>query len=200
MSAEQAGKRTVVAHLGSGASLCALRDGISIDTTMGLTPLDGLVMGTRCGALDPGVVLYLQRVRGMSVSDVERLLYEESGLLGISGLSADMRILLGSADPHAAEAVEMFAFRVAREVAALASSLAGLECLVFTGGIGEHAAEVRRQVCQRLHWLGVVMDLAANAEAAPAIHAVDSKVAILIVPTSEETMIARHCQSLLDGD
>lgn len=192
------GKRTVVAHLGSGASLCALRDGISIDTTMGLTPLDGLMMGTRCGALDPGVVLYLQRVRCMSVGAIERMLYEESGLLGVSGISADMRALLASTDPHAAEAVDLFTFRVAREVAMMASSLAGLECLVFTGGIGEHSAEIRQQVCDRLRWLGVAIDAAANAQAMPCISAEDSKVMVLIVPTSEEMMIARHCQTVLN--
>jgi acetate kinase len=195
---ELPGKRTVVAHLGSGASLCALQDGLSIDTTMGLTPLDGLMMGTRCGALDPGVVLYLQRVRGMSVGAVERMLYEESGLLGVSGISADMRALLASTDPRAAEAVDLFSFRVAREVAMMASSLAGLECLVFTGGIGEHAAEVRRRVCERLGWLGVAIDATANAQATPCISSADSRVTVLIVPTSEETMIARHCRTVLN--
>jgi len=197
MSPAQAGRRTVVAHLGSGASLCALRDGVSIDTTMGLTPLDGLMMGTRCGALDPGVVLYLQRVRGMSVAAIERMLYRESGLLGVSGVSADMRALLASADPRAAEAVDLFTFRVAAEVAVMASSLAGLECLVFTGGIGEHAAEVRQQVCDRLRWLGVMIDPTANAQARPCISLADSRVMILVIPTSEEMMIAQQSQAVL---
>ena len=136
-----AGVRTVAAHLGNGASLCSMRNGRSVDTTMGLTPLDGLMMGTRSGAIDPGVLLYLQQ-HGRSRDELERVLYQESGLLGVSGISADMRALLASDDPRAAEAIELFTFRVAREVAAMANSLGGLECLVFTGGIGEHSAEI----------------------------------------------------------
>ena len=193
-----AGKRTVVAHLGNGASLCAMRDGASIDTTMGLTPLDGLMMGTRCGAIDPGVLLYLQQTRGMSVGEVEHLLYQESGLLGVSGLSGDMRVLLASTDPRAAEAVDLFTFRVAREIAAMANSLAGFECLVFTGGIGEHAREVRQNVCQRLQWLGVAIDQAANDRSDLCINTAHSRVDVRVISTNEEAMIARNCQTVLN--
>ena len=191
-------KRTVVAHLGNGASLCAMHDGASIDTTMGLTPLDGLMMGTRCGAIDPGVLLYLQQTRGMSVGEVEHLLYQESGLLGVSGLSGDMRVLLASADPRAAEAVDLFTFRVAREIAAMANSLAGFECLVFTGGIGEHAREVRQNVCQRLQWLGVAIDQAANDRSDPCINTARSRVDVRVIPTNEEAIIACNCQTVLN--
>ncbi|MDB5655541.1 MAG: acetate kinase [Tardiphaga sp.] len=190
-------QRTVVAHLGSGSSLCAMKDGLSIDTTMGLTALDGLVMGTRCGAIDPGVVLYLQREFGMSAGDVERMLYNESGLLGVSGLSPDMRVLVGSSEPHAIEAVAMFVERAAKEIAAMAVSLGGLQCLVFTGGIGEHSAEIRKRICARLDWLGVELDHAANDADAADIAASTSKIDVRIIPTSEETTIARGCVSVL---
>jgi acetate kinase len=192
-----AAKRTVAAHLGNGASLCAMRDGRSVDTTMGLTPLDGLMMGTRCGAVDPGVLLYLQQEQRMSVDDIQHMLYQESGLLGVSGLSADMRALLASDAPGAAEAIDLFTFRVAREVAAMANTLGGLECLVFTGGIGEHSNEIRQQICNRLRWLGVTMDPSANDQAKQRIDAKNSEVDILIIPTSEETTIARHCSAKL---
>jgi acetate kinase len=155
-------KRTVIAHLGNGASLCALRDGRSIDTTMGLTPLDGLVMGTRCGTIDPGVPLYLQQHETMSVEEVQHLLYHQSGLLGVSGISADMRTLLASGEAAARDAVELFTFRAAQEVAVMATTLGGLDCLVFTGGIGEHAREIRSAIGERLAWLGVRIDAAAN--------------------------------------
>jgi acetate kinase len=197
ISAALPGKRTVAAHLGNGASLCAMRNGRSVDTTMGLTPLDGLMMGTRCGSIDPGVLLYLQQSQGMSVDQLEHMLYQESGLLGVSGLSADMRVLLASDDPRAAEAVELFSFRVAREVAAMATTLGGLECLVFTGGIGEHSGEIRRRICDRLQWLGVRLDPSANERASESASAGDSEVDILIIPTSEETTIARHCAAKL---
>ena len=193
------GKRTAAAHLGNGASLCAMRDGSSLDTTMGLTPLDGLMMGTRCGAIDPGVLLYLQQKAGMSTDEIEHLLYQESGLLGVSGLSADMRVLLASKEVAAAEAIDLFTFRVAREVTAMANTLGGLECLVFTGGIGEHSKEIRQQVCDRLRWLGVAMDHAANDQASETISAENSEVEILIVPTSEETTIARYCSAKLSA-
>jgi acetate kinase len=165
---------------------------------MGLTPLDGLMMGTRCGAIDPGVLLYLQQGLGMSVGEVERTLYQESGLLGVSGISSDMRILLASDDPHAAEAVELFNYRVAREIVTMANSLSGLECLVFTGGIGEHAKQIRQTVCERLRWLGVEIDLAANDRADMRIHSVSSRAAILVIPTNEEATIARNCLALLN--
>ncbi len=189
--------RTVIAHLGNGASLCALHHGRSVDTTMGLTPLDGLVMGTRCGTIDPGVLLYLMQEEKMSVDAVQHLLYEGSGLLGVSGVSADMRTLLASREPAAREAIELFTFRVAAEVAVMANTMAGLDGLIFTGGIGEHAAEIRQQICDRLAWLGVRLDPAANATGAARIRAQDSLVDVLVVPTNEEMSIARHCRRLL---
>jgi acetate kinase len=190
-------KRTVAAHLGNGASLCAMRHGRSVDTTMGLTPLDGLMMGTRCGVIDPGVLLYLQQEQGLSVDDVQHMLYQESGLLGVSGLSADMRVLLASDDPRASDAIELFTFSVAREVAAMANTLGGLECLVFTGGIGEHSKEIRQQICDRLQWLGVTLDHSANDQARRYVSVANSGVVVLIIPTSEETTIARHCAAKL---
>jgi len=192
-----AAKRTVVAHLGNGASLCAMRHGRSVDTTMGLSPLDGLMMGTRCGLIDPGVVLYLQQEQGMSTGEVERMLYQESGLLGVSGLSADMRVLLESDDRSAVEAIDLFTFRVAREIAAMANTLSGLECLVFTGGIGEHGKEIRQRVCDRLQWLGARIDHSANDHGSECVSAENSAVDIRIIPTSEEMTIARHCLAKL---
>jgi acetate kinase len=190
-------KRTVIAHLGNGASLCGLRDGRSIDTTMGLTPLDGLVMGTRCGTIDPGMLLYLQQHEKMSVEDVQRLLYHESGLLGVSGISSDMRVLLASGEPAAREAVELFTFRAAQQVAMMATTLGGLDCLVFTGGIGEHAKEIRSAIAERLGWLGVRVDAAANDEGCERISGGDSTVDVFVIPTNEELMIARHCAAVL---
>jgi acetate kinase len=184
-------RRVVVAHLGNGASLCALEAGRSIDTTMSFTPLDGLVMGTRCGALDPGVVLYLLR-QGRAVGEVEELLTHHSGLLGVSGVSSDMRRLLASAANEAREAIELFVFRAAREVAALAASLAGLDGIVFTAGIGEHAPQVRAMIAERLAWLGLEFDHAANERGDRRISTPDSRVAALVIPTDEELMIARH--------
>ncbi|MCK1737786.1 acetate/propionate family kinase [Bradyrhizobium sp. 138] len=194
---ELAAKRTVVAHLGNGASLCALRDGRSIDTTMGLTPLDGLVMGTRSGTIDPGVLLYLQQHENMSVEDVQHLLYHESGLLGVSGLSADMRTLLASSEVAAREAVDLFVFRAAQQIAIMATTLEGLDCLVFTGGIGEHAKEIRSGIGERLGWLGVRIDAAANDGARERINGSDSAVDVLVIPTNEELTIARHCMAVL---
>jgi acetate kinase len=190
-------KRTVIAHLGNGASLCALRDGRSVDTTMGLTPLDGLVMGTRCGTIDPGVLLYLQQHERMPVEDVQHLLYHESGLLGVSGISADMRTLLASGEAAAREAVDLFVFRAAQEIAVMATSLGGLNCLVFTGGIGEHAKEIRSAIGGRLGWLGVRIDAAANGEARERISSGDSAVDVFVIPTNEELTIARHCAAVL---
>lgn len=190
-------KRTVIAHLGNGASLCALRDGRSVDTTMGLTPLDGLVMGTRCGTIDPGVLLYLQQHEKMSAEDVQHLLYRESGLLGVSGISADMRTLLASNEAAARDAVDLFTFRAAQAVAMMATTLGGIDCLVFTGGIGEHAREVRSAIGERLAWLGVCVDAAANHAARERIDGGDSAVEIFVIPTDEETTIARHCAALI---
>ena len=184
--------RVVVAHLGNGASLCAMRDGRSQDTTMSFTALDGLVMGTRCGTLDAGVVLYMLQQKGLTPHEVEDVLYERSGLLGMSGLSGDMRALLASSDERAQEAVELFAFRVGQETAAMATSLGGLDGLVFTGGIGEHAAAVRAMVCERLRWMGVALDATANTAGAGRISTPESRVEVHIIPTDEEATIARH--------
>ncbi|MFK4727510.1 acetate kinase [Bradyrhizobium niftali] len=193
-------KRTVVAHLGNGASLCALRNGRSVDTTMGLTPLDGLVMGTRSGTIDPGVLLYLQLHERMSVEDIQHLLYHESGLLGVSGLSADMRTLLASREAAAWEAVDLFVFRAAQEIAMMATTLGGLDCLVFTGGIGEHAKEIRSAIGERLAWLGVRIDAVANDEGRERIAGGDSPVEVFVIPTNEELAIARHCAEVLRLD
>lgn len=190
-------KRTVIAHLGNGAGLCAIRDGRSADTTMGLTPLDGLVMGTRCGAIDPGVLLYLLQHESMSVENVQHLLYHESGLLGVSGISADMRALIASSEAAAREAVDLFTFRAAQEIAVMATTVGGLDCLIFTGGIGEHAKEIRGAIGERLAWLGVRIDAAANNEGRERINASDSAVDVLVIPTNEELTIAQHCVAVL---
>src|SRR5437764_8099423 len=173
---EIAGGKLVVAHLGNGASLCAIEQGRSVATTMSFTPVDGLVMGTRTGALDPGVILYLLQHEGMSAAEVERLINERSGLLGVSGLSSDMRSLLASVDPAAKEAVDLFVYRIGREWRSLVARLSGLDARVFTGGIGEHAAPIRARVCHDAQWLRVSLDDPANAAAAPRISAPGSKV------------------------
>lgn len=191
------GGRTIAAHLGNGASLCAMDGGRSIDTTMGFTALDGLVMGTRCGALDPGAVLYLLQQRGMTAREVEHLLYSESGLLGVSGTSSDMRALLGSETPAAGEAIDLFVWQIARQAGALASSLGGLDSFVFTAGIGENAPEIRARVADRLRWLGVALDTDANLRGASVISAPFSRVTVRIIPTDEEWMIAIHTADLL---
>jgi acetate kinase len=186
-------KRVIVAHLGNGASLCAISGGRSVDTTMGFSALDGLVMGTRPGTLDPGVILYLQQGCGLTVKQVEDLLYRRSGLLGVSGgIASDMRALLASTDVRAAEAVELFAYRIGREAAALMNALGGLDGIVFTAGIGEHAAAIRTAVCARLGWLGIEIDEEANARNAAVITMPTSRVEVRIIPTDEEQMIARH--------
>jgi acetate kinase len=193
--------RVVVAHLGAGASMCAMQRCRSVATTMGFTALDGLMMGSRCGELDPGVVLYLLEEKGMTPREIEDLLYRKSGLLGVSGISDDMRTLLASDDPRACEAVELFVYRVARELGSLAASLGGLDALVFTGGIGEHAAEIRRRVCEQAVWLGVALDDEANTRLSGAgrITQPDSKVSAWAIPTDEDLMIARHVWRLADG-
>jgi len=184
--------RVIVAHLGNGASLCAMRDGVSIDTTMGFTALDGLMMGTRCGTIDPGVILYMLQQKQLGAAEIETLLYQHSGLLGVSGISSDMRVLLESTAAEAREAVELFVFRIAREAAALAGSLGGLDGFVFTAGIGEHAAPIRAAVCARLAWLGVALDPVANTRHADRISTRDSSVEVRVIPTDEEAMIVRH--------
>ena len=189
--------RLVVAHLGNGASLCAIENGVSIATTMGFTPLDGLVMGTRTGTLDPGVILYLLQHEGMDAPAIERLLYERSGLLGVSGVSGDMRALLESAEPAAKEAVDLFIYRIGRELGSLAAALGGLDALVFTGGIGENAAEIRARVCRDASWLGIRLDNDANAAGGSRISEAGSAVSAWVVPTDENLMIARHTVRLL---
>jgi len=190
--------KVVVAHLGADASLCALLNGASIATTFGFSVLDGLVMATRCGSLDPGVILYLGR-QGYSSADIEDMLYNRSGLLGVSGISGDICVLLASTDVHAREAVDLFIYRLAVEIAGMAGALGGLDGIVFTAGIGQHSSEIRRAVCERLEWLGVRLDNAANLAGKPGISASDSDVAVRVIATDEEVMIARHVSDALSS-
>lgn len=199
LAPEIAKRKVIVAHLGNGASLCAMENGRSVDTSMGMTPLDGLVMGTRCGAIDPGVILYLLGGRNMSVQAVEDLLYRRSGLLGVSGISSDIRILQESANPHAAEAIDLFVFRIAREIAALTATLQGLDALVFTAGIGEHAPDIRQRICKKSAWLGLSLDAEANRRGDLRITVPDSRVAGFVIPTDEEQVIARHTREFLSA-
>jgi len=194
---EIATARVIVAHLGNGASLCAMRDSTSIDNTFGFTALDGLCMGTRPGSLDPGVVLYLFQALGLSAKEVETILYEKSGLLGISGMSSDMRDLLAANKPAAQLAVAYFVYRAAKEIGAMAAVLGGVDGLLFTAGIGENSAEIRRRICEASSWLGVELDEQANANRGPRISTPRSKVSVWVIPTNEELMIARHTGSLL---
>ena len=189
--------RVIVAHLGNGASLCALRAGVSIENTFSFTALDGLCMGTRPGAIDPGVVLYLFQTLRLSASEVENILYEKSGLLGISGVSNDMRALLTSVEPSATLAVEYFVYRVAKEVGALTAVLGGLDALVFTAGIGENSPAIRRRVCEACAWLGIELDEEANSGNGACISRESSPVSAWRIPTNEELMIARHTGRLL---
>ena len=192
-----AGSRVLLAHLGSGASLCAIRDGRSIGTSMGFTALDGLMMGSRCGTLDAGVVLHLITTMGMAPEAVAHLLSHNSGLLGVSGQTSDMRALLASERAEAAEAVELFCLMVARQAGALIAEMGGIDGVVFSGGIGEHAAPVRARIAERLGWLGLALDPAANAAHAALVSAPGSAVWARIIPTDEERMVAEHCLELL---
>jgi acetate kinase len=189
--------RTVVLHLGNGASMCALQAGRSIASTMGFTAVDGLPMGTRCGAIDPGVLLYLMDERGMNARAIEKLIYQESGLLGVSGISGDMATLLASDDPRAALAIDLYLYRIRRELGSLAAALGGLDALVFTAGIGENAAPIRSRVCADAAWLGVELDADANARGGPRISRSGSRVSAWVIPTNEELMIALHTRRLL---
>jgi acetate kinase len=189
--------RVIVAHLGNGASMCAMVGRRSQATTMGFTALEGLMMGTRTGSLDPGVLLYLMDYQGMDAKALTHLLYKESGLLGVSGISQDMRELLASNRPEAKEAVDLFCYRIVREIGSLAAAIGGLDALVFTGGIGEHAAPVREAVCRQLGWLGLEFDATANSTDAAWISTPDSRVAALVLPTNEEWMLARHTADLI---
>ncbi|MBV8469885.1 MAG: acetate/propionate family kinase [Burkholderiaceae bacterium] len=194
---ERAGGRVVVAHLGSGASMCALLGGRSMASTMGFSALDGLVMGSRCGNLDPGVLLYLLQEQGLNAQQLSDMLYSQSGLLGVSGLSADMQALLESPDPHASQAIELFVYRAVTAVGSLAAALGGLDTLVFSAGIGEHAAPVRAAIAQGCGWLGAELDEAANRVHAPRISTPASRVQLLVLPTDEEAVIAGHTLDLL---
>lgn len=187
--------RVVVAHLGNGASMCALQGGRSLASTMGFSALDGLPMGTRCGQLDPGVLLYLMEQRGMSASDISDLLYKRSGLLGLSGLSNDMRTLEAADAPSAAEAIDYFVFRCQREVGAMAAALGGIDALVFCGGIGENSTLVRARICERLGWMGIEIDHARNANHATVISADLARTTVMVVPTNEELVIARAARA-----
>src|SRR5262245_2932200 len=189
--------RVIVAHLGNGASLCAMRDRRSVDSTFGFTALDGLCMGTRPGALDPGAVLYLLQALGFTATEVDTLLYEKSGLLGISGTSNDMRDLLESSDPAARLAVDYFVYRAAREIGGLAAVLGGIDAIVFTAGIGENSPEVRSRICHSSSWLGIEIDPAPNASKGPTLCRPSSPGSAWVIPTNEELMIARHTSALL---
>jgi acetate kinase len=189
--------KTVVLHLGSGASMCALASGRSIASTMGFTSVDGLPMGTRSGSLDPGVLLYLLDQRGMDARAIEKLIHTQSGLLGLSGVSSDMRVLSESKDPRAALAIDFFVYRIGRELGSLAAALGGLDAIVFTAGIGEHDRDVRARVCRQASWLGVELDQDANRENGPRISTASSRTTAWVIPTNEELMIARHTHDLL---
>jgi acetate kinase len=195
---DKAEGKVIVAHLGNGASLCAMEGRRSQATSMGFTAVDGLMMGTRTGNLDPGVLLYLMDRHGMDARALERMLYKESGLLGVSGISQDMRELLASREREAREAVDLFCYRLVREIGALAAVLGGLDALVFTGGIGEHAALVREKACRALRWLGLELNAEANAANASMISRPGSRVAALVLPTNEEWILARHTAALLE--
>ena len=189
--------RVIVAHLGAGASLCALQNGRSIATTTGFSALDGLMMATRCGLLDPGVLLYLLR-QGHDADDLEDMLYRRSGLLGVSGISGDVRVLLASDAPAAHEALDLFTYRIAWEAGALVSALGGLDGLVFTAGVGEHAPRIRAEVCARLSWLGLRLDAQANLTNEACISLPDSAIDVRVIATDEEAMIARHTETMID--
>jgi acetate kinase len=196
--AKAAGGRTVVLHLGNGSSMCAIRAGKSAASTMGFTAVEGLPMGTRTGSLDPGVILYLMDQRGMDARAIEKLIYNQSGLLGVSGISSDMRTLLASGDPRAKLAIDLYVYRIRRELGSLAAALDGLDAIVFTAGVGENAASIRSRVCEDAAWLGVELSVQANAAGGPCISATGSKVSAWVIPTNEELMIARHTRRVLD--
>ena len=194
---EMAQGRVIVAHLGSGASMCAMKNRRSVDSTLGFTALDGLCMGTRPGAVDPGVILYLFQNLKLSAKEVEAILYKKSGLVGISGISNDMRDLLGKSEPAARLAVDYFVYRAAKEIGALTAVLGGLDGLVFTAGIGENSAEIRARICEASAWLGIELDAAANRTNGPRISVANSRVPVWVIPTNEELVIARHTGVLL---
>jgi acetate kinase len=190
--------RTVVLHLGNGSSMCAVADGVSLASTMGLTAADGLPMGTRCGSLDPGVILYLMDELKMDARAIEKLIYQQSGLLGMSGISSDMRTLEASGAPEAKAAIDVFVYRISRELGSLAAALGGLDAVVFTAGIGENSRSLRARVCRDAAWLGIELDAAANERNGPRISTPGSRVSAWAIPTNEELMIARHTRHLLE--
>jgi acetate kinase len=189
--------KTVVLHLGNGSSMCAMAGGKSVASTMGFTALEGLPMGTRCGALDPGVILFLLDQRKMDARAIEKMLYDQSGLLGVSGVSSDVRTLLESKEPDAKLALDLYVYRIGRELGSLAAALDGLDALVFTAGIGENAVTIRERVCKNAAWLGVELDDAANTNGGPRISTQGSRVTAWVIPTNEELMIARHTVRVL---
>ena len=197
--AKAARGKAIVLHLGNGASMCAIASGRSVASTMGFTAVDGLPMGTRCGNLDPGVMLYLMDELKMDTRTIEKLIYQQSGLLGVSGVSSDMHTLEASVEPDAKIAIELFAYRIGRELGSLAAALGGIDAIVFTGGIGENSRSLRERVCKDAAWLGIEFDTAANQANASRISAPASRVAAWIIPTNEELMIARHTQALLSA-
>ena len=196
--ARAASGKTIVLHLGNGASMCAIEHGRSIASTMGFTAVEGLPMGTRSGSLDPGAILYLMDQRGLDARGLEKLLYKESGLLGVSGISSDMRTLLASSDLRAKLAIDLYCYRIRREIGSLAAALGGLDAIVFTGGIGENASAIRERVCRDAAWLGVEVDPVANAAGGPRISTPETRVSAWSIPTNEELMIAQHTRRLLN--
>jgi acetate kinase len=195
--AKAAAGRIVVLHLGNGSSMCAMVNGRSVASTMGFTAVDGLPMGTRSGSLDPGVILYLLDELKMDARAIEKLIYQQSGLLGVSGISSDMRSLLQSDAPGAKAAIDLYVYRIGRELGSLAAALGGLDAIVFTAGIGENSAALRERVCHEARWLGVGLDAAANAAGGPRVSSEMSNVSVWVIPTNEELMIAQHTQALL---
>ena len=189
--------RLIIAHLGNGASLCAVQDGHSVASTMGFTAVDGLMMGTRCGAIDPGAILYLMDAYGMNSRAIETLIYRQSGLLGVSGVSSDMRTLRASSEPRAAEAIALFTYRIAREIGSLAAALGGVDALIFTGGIGQNDAATRAEVSERCHWLGLELDDGRNKQGMTRINTDTSRMSAWVVPTDEELMVANHTAAVL---
>lgn len=190
-------KRIVVAHLGNGSSMCAIKNGKSIDSTMGFTALDGLIMGTRCGNLDPGVILYLLQYKNMSGNEIEDMLYKKSGLLGVSGISSNMKSLLENSTDAAKEAIQLYVYRIKHELGALIATLGGLDAFIFTGGIGEHAWQIREEVCHDTAWLGLQIDKNFNRQNKAIISHKDSKIKVYVIPTNEEWIIANHTYQLL---
>ena len=195
--ARAASGRTIVLHLGNGASMCAMENCKSVTSSMGFSGVEGLPMGTRSGALDPGIMLFLMDGRGMDARAIEKLIYTQSGLLGISGISSDMRTLLSSGEPRAGLAIDLFVYRIRREMGSLIAALGGVDALVFTGGIGENSEKIRERVCLDAAWLGVELDAGANTRGGPCISAEGSRVKVWVIQTNEELMIARHTKRLL---